>query len=99
MMASIMATREGTDGPTWTVFLKDQLRIERTRGLWVTKEEIFFEDDEAMRELFSTIGGRLREISGKLGGAPKHEGKERCPCGEMTLKRAQARKHQCAEAY
>jgi hypothetical protein len=77
--------------------VKDQLRIERTRGFWVTKGELIFGDDEAMRELYSALGGRLREISGKLGGAPRHEGKERCPCGEMTLKRAEARRHQCAK--
>ena len=77
--------------------VKDHLIIEKTRGVWVTREAICFYDDEAMRELYSALGGRLREISGKLGGAPRHEGKERCPCGEMTLKRAAARRHQCAK--
>jgi len=32
--------------------------------------------------------------NGKLGGRPRSKAK-RCPCGEMTLKRAKARAHKC----
>jgi hypothetical protein len=34
--------------------------------------------------------------NGRLGGRPRSKA-ARCPCGEMTLKRAQARGHRCSE--
>ena len=39
--------------------------------------------------------GSMRQVhSGGKGGRPRGKA-ERCPCGEMTLKRATARKHKC----
>lgn len=38
-------------------------------------------------------GADMAEV-GKLGGRPRSR-KKRCPCGEMTAKRARARGHKC----
>ena len=71
------------------------MRLDRTPGWWAIKEEVIFDNEEAMRELYHVIGLRLREISKKLGGRPRDPLKERCPCEAMTLARAKTLGHKC----
>lgn len=44
----------------------------------------------------ATSAAKARAVreNGRLGGRPRSKTK-RCPCGEMTLKRAKARGHRC----
>lgn len=48
---------------------------------------------ELGRKRWTATGDDPHKV-GKLGGRPRSN-KKRCPCGEMTLKRALARRHKC----
>ena len=51
-------------------------------------------DLEMAKEIFAELGHHIRWETDRKGGRPLSD-QPRCPCGEMTLKRAQARAHYC----
>jgi hypothetical protein len=70
------------------------IRLTRPRGVSSVTKTYFEMTLEALKEIYSEAGVMLRREQGKLGGHPLSD-KPRCPCGEMTEKRAKARAHYC----
>lgn len=71
------------------------IRLYRPSGITVYKNH-FEMSVETLKEIYSDAGAALRRELMKTGGRPQTDN-PRCPCGQMTLKRAKARAHKCDE--